>query len=88
MMPMGWADKLYWRPVGLRLEMKRRGRCCFKRARGERTWTSLCGRYELPVSGGQAIQRPPLHDRCVQCNELEMKRRGWDNPGLVRLPPP
>ena len=85
MMPKGWADKLYWRPVGPRRY------CCFKKlAEPEKQggivyrYISLCGGGLKGRSGGQAIQRPPFGRRCIRCNELEMKRRGWDEPGPAR----
>lgn len=73
----GLKDKLYWRRHPTVWH-------CFKRPRGERVWTSLCGRAELTRTiGGSQIRRPPADLRCGRCDGLEMERRGWDVSGPV-----
>lgn len=73
---IGLVDKLYWRPHPGSVWH------CFKRARGERVWISLCPRqHELRRTGGQSIDRPPSVLRCAQCDHAEMKRRGWTEGG-------
>jgi hypothetical protein len=77
-MSTGFADKLFWRQVGLKWH-------CFKRLsrqKGEKPcWGSLCCRHELSRSGGQECRRPPAHLRCGLCDGAEMERRGWDESG-------
>ncbi len=69
MMPIGLTDKLYWRFIGGRSH-------CFKRERCEKTWTSLCGRFEIGRSYGGATNRPLAELRCPICDGREMERRG------------
>ena len=76
---IGFVDKLYWRrvgPVGHAYH-------CFSKVAGRKKipFVSLCGRFDLIRSGGQACSRPAPWNRCGICDGLEMKRRGWDESG-------
>ncbi len=75
----GFQDKLYWRQPGP-------GRVwhCFKKVVGG-GYLSLCDRFELTRSGGQAVDRPDPWLRCSTCDVAEMKRRGWEESGPTRL---
>lgn len=70
----GLSDKLYWRasPVGLFH--------CFKKQHGG-GFRSLCGDWTLERSGGGAMHRPPVYQRCARCDGEEIKRRGWEESG-------
>lgn len=86
----GLKDKLYWRRV-LTTGLFH----CFKRSNGSRGGTkircvSLCERYEIHGSAGQASRRPEPAFRCGTCDAAEMRRRGWDESGPTlepQLPP-
>jgi hypothetical protein len=60
---------------------------CFEPVSGKRpgdrnkSYASLCGHHTLAQPYGQALQRPPLNQRCSKCNFAEMQIRGWDEPG-------
>lgn len=73
----GFKDKLYWRRCGLIFH-------CFK---GEQRngYRSLCGRWRLARSGGQAIDRPEVRDRCTRCDVAEIERRGKEESLPARL---
>jgi len=76
--PIGWADKLYWRQHAP-------GKLwhCFKRCEGAPpTWMPLCDRdIVLSRTGGQASCRPPSWMRCPICDGKEANRRGWEECG-------
>ena len=75
---IGLTWKRYWRQI-------RPGSvwCCFERQRGEKQFTSLCGRYQLAASDGQDSRRPAAVHRCAQCDVAEINGTGADE----SLPP-
>ena len=79
-MSSGFKDKLYWR------DPENVGRVhCFKKS-SEQRWVALCGfGYVLRKTDGQAIERPPVHERCGECDGLEMARRGWTESGPATI---
>lgn len=74
---VGLKDKLYWRRVNGLIY------CCFTGKTGV-GYLSLCTRWRLERSGGQAIDRPPVSSRCTTCDRLECRRRGKDESLPVR----
>ena len=73
----GLRDKLYWR------EASDGSWHCFKKNQYN-TFTSLCGRFDRERSGGQAIDRPSVWQRCGMCDGKEIDRRGWEESGPER----
>jgi hypothetical protein len=78
---IGLTDKLYWR------RSRHTGKWhCYTPADNRRklSWEALCHPdIMLTRSGGQACARPPIAQRCAECNDLEMSRRSWSKPGPV-----
>lgn len=79
-MPMGFADKLYWRRYISAVWH------CYKKCEGG-GYVSLCGDLEIERSGGQACRRPAQVHRCLRCESAEMVRRKWDKPGPENVYP-
>lgn len=80
----GLRDKLYWRQVGDAFH-------CFKKmaeSKGGKAarCISLCKRFMIQRSGGQACARPEPVLRCGRCDGLEANRRGWDESGPTLVP--
>jgi hypothetical protein len=66
-------DRLYWRKT--RAEWH-----CFEKV-AARGFMSLCQRGEITFVHGHQIARPEAELRCSVCDQLEMKRRGWQGSG-------
>lgn len=79
-MPSGLSDKLYWRDVPHTMRFH-----CYAKVRTG-CFQSLCGKYTIERSGGQASERPEAVLRCALCDGAEIDRRGWEESGPVLKP--
>lgn len=80
----GLEDKLYWRNLGTL------GWHCFARAAGTvrgKAYVSLCERYRITRTAGQAIDRPEPLQRCGLCDGREAARRGHEESMPARRDP-